>query len=156
MPVHCTGLGKAMMAFAGEEFVEAVIRQGLPPLTPNTIDDPDLLRKALDDAQTTGVAFDREEAVLGFGCVAAAIRGAGRAIAAVSVTGRIDDIDVELLAPSVRQAAAEIWADMFSNRPRPVRATSTRARSTQQAEASSMERAASAELSQWLKYDDWL
>jgi len=156
MPVHCTGLGKAMMAFAGEEFVEAVIRQGLPPLTPNTIDDPDLLRKALDDAQTTGVAFDREEAVLGFGCVAAAIRGAGRAIAAVSVTGRIDDIDVELLAPSVRQAAAEIWADMFSNRPRPVRATSTRARSTQQAEASSMEREASAELSQWLKYDDWL
>jgi DNA-binding IclR family transcriptional regulator len=152
MPAYCTGLGKAMMAFAGDDYVEAVIRQGLPPQTEATITDPTDLRNALRTVQDTGIAFDREEAVSGFGCVAAPIRGAGRAIAAVSATGRIESIDVERLAPLVREAATEIWSNMFSNRPRPVASSTT----VSHEEASSLERAASAELNQWLKYDDWL
>jgi DNA-binding IclR family transcriptional regulator len=151
MPVYCTGLGKAMMAFAGEDYIEAIIRQGLPAQTDATITDPDDLRKALRTVQDTGIAFDREEAVTGFGCVAAPIRGAGRAIAAVSATGRIESIDVERLAPLVREAATEIWSNMFSNRPRAVSSST----GSYEAE-SSLERAASAELNQWLKYDDWL
>ncbi|MEY2444530.1 MAG: hypothetical protein QOE00_1110 [Ilumatobacteraceae bacterium] len=154
MPAYCTGLGKAIMAFAGEDFVEAVIRQGLTAQTTTTIDDGDALRAQLLEVQETGIAYDREEAVLGFGCVAAPIRGAGRAIAAVSVTGRIEAIDVGPLAPMVRGAASEIWTNMFTNRPRSV--TSVRARSSEEASASSLERAASAESNQWLKYDDWL
>jgi DNA-binding IclR family transcriptional regulator len=151
MPAYCTGLGKAMMAFAGDDYVEAVIRQGLPAQTEATITDAHELRNALRTVQDTGIAFDREEAVPGFGCVAAPIRGAGRAIAAVSATGRIESIDVERLAPLVREAATEIWSNMFSNRPRPVASTKVSPE-----EASSLERAASAELNQWLKYDDWL
>jgi DNA-binding IclR family transcriptional regulator len=154
MPVYCTGLGKAMMAFAGDDFVEAVIRQGLVAHTPATITDADELRAALRLVQDTGIAFDREEAVTGFGCVAAPIRGAGRAIAAVSVTGGIDSIDIERLAPLVREASTEIWSNMFSNRPRPLASEPTR-RMSYEAE-STLERAASAELNQWLKYDDWL
>ncbi len=120
----------------------------------STVDNGDALRAQLRAVQETGIAYDREEAVLGFGCVAAPIRGAGRAIAAVSVTGRIEVIDVDPLAPIVRGAATEIWTNMFTNRPRSV--TSVRARSSQDASASSLERAASAESNQWLKYDDWL
>ncbi|MGD9999898.1 MAG: IclR family transcriptional regulator [Ilumatobacteraceae bacterium] len=151
MPAYCTGLGKAMMAFAGDDFVEAVIRQGLPAQTDATITDADALRSALRAVQDTGIAFDREEAVAGFGCVAAPIRGAGRAIAAVSATGRIESLDIERLAPLVRETATEIWSNMFSNRPRSVSSSAA----SYDAE-SPLERAASAELSQWLKYDDWL
>lgn len=155
MPAYCTGLGKAIMAFAGADYTEAVIRQGLSATTPNTIADGDALRKCLHDVQEQGIAFDREEAVLGFGCVAAPIRGVGRAIAAVSATGRIEAIDVDHLAPFVRAAAAEIWTNMFSNRPRTVSSSVSRARSAQAASTSSLERASSAELNQWLKFDDW-
>ncbi|MBI5087640.1 MAG: IclR family transcriptional regulator, partial [Actinobacteria bacterium] len=145
MPAYCTGLGKAMMAFAGDDYVEAVIRQGLAAQTEATITDADELRGALRTVQDTGIAFDREEAVTGFGCVAAPIRGAGRAIAAVSATGRIEAIDVERLAPLVRETATEIWSNMFSNRPRAV-ASGTK---VSYEAASSLERAASAELNQW-------
>jgi DNA-binding IclR family transcriptional regulator len=155
MPAYCTGLGRAIMAFAGDDFVDAVIRQGLVAHTPATIDDAGALRTLLRTAQDTGIAFDREEAVPGFGCVAAPIRGAGRAVAAISVTGPIEAIDVEHLAPLVKGAATEIWSNMFSNSPRSI-ARSSRRRSADAATASSMERAAAAELDQWLKYDDWL
>jgi DNA-binding IclR family transcriptional regulator len=153
-PSYCTGLGKAIMAYAGSEYVEAVIRQGLAGQTPSTIRDGDELRRCLEQVRTTGVAFDKEEAALGIGCVAAPIRGAGRAIAAVSVTGLIGSIDVDLLAPPVRVAATEIWANLLTSSPRPL--SPVRARSSRAASASSLERAAEAELNQWLKYDDWL
>jgi DNA-binding IclR family transcriptional regulator len=156
MPAHCTGLGKAMLAFADEEHVEALVRHGLTAQTPNTIVDPDCLRETLAETRETGVAFDREEAVTGFGCVAAPIRGAGRALAAVSATLPIDQIDVELLAPRLRDAATEIWSSLFNNREGAAPPSSQRQRSAEQATVSSMERAVSAELGQWLKYDDWL
>ena len=93
----------------------------------------------------------------GFGCVAAPIRGAGRAIAAVSATVRIESIDVEMLAP---RGAGRGNRDLVEPLQQPsttvVAVDVSRRRSAEPATASSIERAASAELDQWLKYDDWL
>ncbi len=49
-------------------------------------------------------------------CVAAPIRGAGRAIAAISVTGPVARIDLHGVAPLVQDAAQAIWDDRFRKR----------------------------------------
>ena len=60
-----------------------------------------------------GVAFEREESLLGFGCVAAPIGGPGEAVAAVSVCGPMNRMmfDQRLTAP-VRMTAMGIWRNV--------------------------------------------
>lgn len=106
--VHCTALGKAILAFSPPSLVEEVVKAGLRPMTPYSIAVPDVLVGQLREVRQAGVAFEYEEAVRGFQCVSAPILDRERlAIAAVSVSvprGR----DVERLAPAVRTAAAGI------------------------------------------------
>ena len=63
----------------------------------------------LSRVRAHGVAFEREESLLGFGCVAAPIGGAGEAVAAVSVCGPMNRMmfDQRLIAP-VRMTAMGI------------------------------------------------
>jgi DNA-binding IclR family transcriptional regulator len=115
MPAHCTGLGKAMLAWSPDEQVERVIDTGLERRTATTIVDPAAFRAELAAIRDRGVAYDRDEACPGLSCVAAPIRGSGRAIGAVSVTGfsgRFDFASVEL---KVRAAAVAIWRDLFGS-----------------------------------------
>ena len=60
-----------------------------------------------------GVAFEREEVMLGFGCVAAPIGDPGDAVAAVSVCGAMSRMtfDQRLAAP-VRMTAMGIWRNV--------------------------------------------
>ena len=60
-----------------------------------------------------GIAFEREESLLGFGCVAAPIGGPGDAVAAVSVCGPMNRMmfDQRLTAP-VRMTAMGIWRNV--------------------------------------------
>ena len=44
LPLHATGVGKALLAFAPEPVLEEVIAAGLPALTQSTITDPRALR----------------------------------------------------------------------------------------------------------------
>jgi DNA-binding IclR family transcriptional regulator len=113
MPAHCTALGKAMLAFAGEEEVERVIGLGLEPRTENTIVDPDRLREELAGIRRRGVAYDREEACRGVSCAAAPIRGSGRAVGAFSATGFSGGFDFPATENAVRRAALGTWNDLF-------------------------------------------
>jgi len=113
MPAYCTGLGKAMLAFAPEDEVEFLIDAGLPARTRNTIVDPRILRKELATIRGDGVAYDREESYDNIMCVAAAIRGSGRAIGAVSVVGSPESVKVQMARTAVRRAAAAIWNDLY-------------------------------------------
>lgn len=115
MPAHCTGLGKAMLAWTPVEVVDEVIALGLDRRTPSTIVHGDQLRRELDATRARGVAYDQEEACAGVSCVAAPIRGSGRAIAAVSVTGFTSGFDVSTVEGHVRRTAAAIWADLFGS-----------------------------------------
>ncbi len=46
--LHCTAVGKAMLAFMDEKEVDAIIEEhGLPRFTPNTITDKEILKKEL-------------------------------------------------------------------------------------------------------------
>lgn len=113
MPATCTGLGKVMLAFAPQELIDDVIARGLERRTPASITDPDALRRELVVTRERGVAYDREEACAGVSCAAAPIRGSGRAVGAVSVTGFTDRFDFAAVEPLVRAASQRIWNDLF-------------------------------------------
>ena len=112
---HCTALGKVMLAFedpAGKASAPA----GAPRRTEFTITEPRAMEAALDGARRAGVAYDREEAYRGLGCVAAPIRGEGRAIGAVSVTGPIARMQSRALVHEVRSTALAIWSGQVVSR----------------------------------------
>ena len=107
-PAYCTGLGKAMIAF-DDEAIRAVISSGMPRKTAETITEPPVLRSQLNDIRTTGIAFDRAESYKNLVCVAAPIRGSGRAIGAVSVTGLASQMRWDFATQAVRSTAEAIW-----------------------------------------------
>lgn len=107
-PAYCTGLGKAMIAF-DDEAVHSVISSGMSRMTAHTITEPYALRSELNRIREIGVAFDRGEAYENLACVAAPIRGSGRAIGAVSVTGLAAQMRWDMATQAVRSAAAAIW-----------------------------------------------
>lgn len=87
LPAHVTALGKAMLASLEVSDFEALFPEEalLPELTPFTIKTRSELKAQLAAARVEGFAFDLQEAVMGFCCVAAPIRDAqGRTIAAIS------------------------------------------------------------------------
>jgi DNA-binding IclR family transcriptional regulator len=116
MPAHCTSLGKALLAFADDKEVERVIARGLPRRTATTITTADGLRAELAAIRKAGVSYDREEGCEGISCVAAPIRGSGRAIGAVSVANFTGQIDLRAVSGSVQRAAGGIWHELFGSR----------------------------------------
>ena len=89
LPAHCTGLGKAMLAFLPKEDVERIIREkGLKKFTKNTITSKKKLFEELKIIRERGYAIDNEEIEDGLRCIAAPIFNAeGNVIAAVSISG---------------------------------------------------------------------
>jgi len=111
-PAYCTGLGKAVLAFADKAVVERVIAAGLKRFTRNTICSATALRQDLARIRKQGYAVDNGEHQLWVRCVAAPIRDSyGRVFAALSVTGSTDQVTEErtpVLAELVNQVAASI------------------------------------------------
>jgi DNA-binding IclR family transcriptional regulator len=106
LPLHATGVGKVLLAYAAPEFQDAFIARGLRRYTPHTIVAPGLLRSALAEVRRTGVAFSREEMTVGVLSVASPLLDAGgRAVAAMSISVRATGADLHRLAPAVRTAA---------------------------------------------------
>ena len=115
MPAHCTGLGKALLAFSPDVGREWLAR-GTPLVgrTPSTIVDPVPLARELQDVRRTGIAYDREEASVGLVCLAAPILGRdGIARAALSVSMPADGpVSPPQVAPAVRAGARALSREL--------------------------------------------
>jgi IclR family transcriptional regulator, KDG regulon repressor len=112
-PLHCTALGKAIMAFLPAEESDAIVaRNGLARFTRNTIVDKRQLRRELAATAARGFAVDNVEHEEGVRCVAAPIRNhEGRVVASVSVSGpsqRLPPDRDAVIAARVIAAANEI------------------------------------------------
>lgn len=86
LEVHCTGVGKLLLAYRGDADIETFLdQQPLPPRSPSTITTPEAMRIELAEIRRQGYAVDRGEAVSEIHCTAAPIRDdMGVVIAAVS------------------------------------------------------------------------
>ena len=76
-PLHSTGLGKALLAYADEEIISRILSQPLRRFTDNTITDTVQLKEELARIRENGYAVEREETFLGIMCFGAAILGPG-------------------------------------------------------------------------------
>lgn len=113
MPLHCTAIGKVLLAFSPPELVTRVVTAGLPRRTPRTITAPGVLRQQLARVAERGVAFEHEESAVGIACVAAPVLDAkDRPVAAISVTGPVISFPAERYVSSVKAAAAGVAATL--------------------------------------------
>ena len=86
-PLHCTAMGKVLLAGMRPAERRRILGRRLQAFTPRTITDPVLLERELERVRRCGYAVDREEITRGIMCVAAPIRnGEGETVAVISVT----------------------------------------------------------------------
>jgi IclR family transcriptional regulator, acetate operon repressor len=115
VPLHSTGVGKALMAQLSDEEVTVVIgRAGLPAATEHTITDPNALRRELVRTRRQGYAIDDGEQDIGVRCVAVPILDAPSSFA-ISVSGpaaRMNTALVNRAVPLLQSAAADLGADL--------------------------------------------
>jgi IclR family KDG regulon transcriptional repressor len=112
-PLHCTAVGKAVLACLDEAEVDEVIQSmGLPRFTANTITERGDLMREIEKIRARGYATDNMEHEEGVCCVGAAVRDhAGRVAASISVSGpsqRLSAARIAEIAPLVTARAAEI------------------------------------------------
>lgn len=113
-PLHCTSLGKAMLAFGDSALVDAVVAAGLPQRTPNTLTSEEGLVADLARIRARGFAVDEIENELGVRCVGAAvIDHQGKVMGAISVSGpetRVTAARADEVGSNVRDAAEKLSA----------------------------------------------
>lgn len=111
--LHCTGVGKAILAFLPEETAKDIIKKvGLPRFTSNTIVTPAELWVHLEQVRRQGYAIDNAESMEGIFCIGAPIFDhEGRVAAGISISSpavRVDEATVEIFSKLIREAAARI------------------------------------------------
>lgn len=113
-PVHCTSVGKAILAFQPDAVVERIVAAGLERFTDSTITDPAALKRELEVTRERGYAVDEAEHQPGLRCVGAPIRSrSGRVLAGISITGpawRLPLAEIEGMAKLVMHHARGISA----------------------------------------------
>lgn len=72
-PLHCTSIGKALLAYQGPDVVDAVIAAGLPRMAMNTLVEPESLRRELRLVRERGYAIDDHELADSMRCIAAPV-----------------------------------------------------------------------------------
>ena len=85
LPMHPTGVGKALLAFEPDWFVRSYLDRVLERPTPHTITEPGRLARELATVRAQGYALTYEEMTLGSCSAAAPILVDGRAIAALGI-----------------------------------------------------------------------
>jgi IclR family transcriptional regulator, acetate operon repressor len=114
--VHCTAVGKAILAALPEARVDAVlVKAGMEPRTPNTITTPEAFKAELARVRARGYATDEQEQELGVRCVGVALPGdpVRAAISISAPVGRMTDALIDRAVPLLQRTAAEL-ADEFA------------------------------------------
>jgi DNA-binding IclR family transcriptional regulator len=116
LPLHTTGVGKALLATQSEEWMRQYFREPLLKETAHSITTEARLRADLDEARRLGYATTHQEMTLGNVSVAAALPElAGLPRAAVGVVTHSARIDVARIAPLVIRTATTIATALASS-----------------------------------------
>lgn len=108
LPMHATGVGKVLLAYAPPEVLEAVLAD-LRRVTPFTVTQPGRLVEQVRRIHRDGYATTSEEMSLGAHSVAVAVRGAdGEVVAALGIVVATLGRDRARLVSALRVAARGI------------------------------------------------
>ena len=108
-PLHCTSIGKVLLAFQDIRTIEQIIAAGLPKLASNTIIEPGVLREELQRIRSQGYAIDDREFSDNMRCIAVPVfEGGGRVNGGISISGpdsrftleKLDELKAPLLEAS--------------------------------------------------------
>jgi DNA-binding IclR family transcriptional regulator len=115
--LHCTGSGKAILAYLPEERIQEILtQQSLEEKTSQTITDADQLRKELSEIRKRGYAYSDEESIEGVRSVAAPVLIQGEVLCSISLAGPatrfVGDRFREEIPATVQEAANEIELQM--------------------------------------------
>lgn len=110
-PALRTALGKALVAHSEYDRTSG-------PSASNHLSSAQFdarLRREIAHIRLRHVAHEREESVPGVACVAAPIGNHRTCVAALSVAGPIDKVDIITLATPVRSAAKAVWQTVYES-----------------------------------------
>lgn len=118
-PLHCLGVGKAIMANLPPEKLEQVLAHGLKTYTKHTIIDRLRMLAELEKVRKNSYAIDNEEYEEGIRCIGVPVRNSlHELIGAISVTGpvsRMTDEKIRQIIPKILAHSVEI-AKKLGNR----------------------------------------
>jgi len=108
-PIHSCAVGKVLLAdFSDEAFDHFLRGKNLMKRTENTMTDPVQLKEHLKLVRKQGFAIDDEENEKGIRCVAAPVRnGAGKVVAAISISGPAFRVTKKIIQESLRKEVME-------------------------------------------------
>ena len=124
VPLHASGVGKAIFAALPDEQIDAILKViGLPRITDNTIVAPETMWAALRVIRQRGYSFDDEEHARATRCVAATIYDEhAEPLGAISLAGpvsRLTDERIRQLGPVVAHTAEELTRKLGGRWPHP-------------------------------------
>jgi IclR family transcriptional regulator, KDG regulon repressor len=116
-PLHCTALGKAILAFLpGEECLSVIDRIRFPAHTPHTITKKPVFLKELNTVRERGYSIDNEEFEPGLKCIGAPVHNySGKVVGAISVAGpafRLTNANIARLSGTVMRTAQELSEEL--------------------------------------------
>jgi DNA-binding IclR family transcriptional regulator len=123
LPLHCTGIGKVLVADLPEETIGRLMGQSFPRYTENTITNLADLLKHLRQVRKNGYAVDNEELISGVKCVAAPVFNyRGEVVAGVSLSttsSLMDKTAIRKLTEELVRVGTQISMRLgFSNKTR--------------------------------------
>ena len=124
VPLHASGVGKAIFAALPDEQIDAILKVvGLPRITDNTVVAPETMWAALRVIRQRGYSFDDEEHARATRCVGAAIFDEhAEPLGAISIAGpvpRLSDERIRQLGPVVAHTAEELTRRLGGKWPHP-------------------------------------
>jgi len=88
VPLHCTSIGKVLLAYQEPSVIDNFIAAGLTPFTYNTIVDANALRRELDRIRAVGYALDDHEFADNMRCIAVPVFEKGGIVrSGISISG---------------------------------------------------------------------
>lgn len=104
-PLHCTGLGKCLLAWTAEpERKRLLDHLVLEPVTQNTITDRVRFANEVETIKSAGYALENGEIIDGISCIAVPVLDRKRqVIAALSISGATNRLDAERCAALNRE-----------------------------------------------------
>ena len=117
-PLHCTGMGKIMLAYGPGHILQNLPASTLEHFTDKTITDKKALTEEINRIRSAGYALDAEEITTGLTCVAAPVPGQGGqllgAISCTFMTALEDEAGISEIVKKVQSTAHAIAADLLA------------------------------------------